>query len=382
MELYAVGLLGLLIVVFSVLLWTVLRGRGQEQVVSTLQRESESLRHELNEVITNNMALVNQQLASVTSQVAEQLTSVTSQIQNSTGQINNRMDNAAKVVSDVSKGLGELSKATEQVFEVGKDIAGLQEILRAPKLRGEMGEFFLGDLLSQILPSAHYELQYLFKDGTKVDAVVKFANGLVPVDSKFPLENFKRLIEGVTEEEKRGAKRKFVSDVKKRIDEIATSYIVPDEGTFNFALMYIPAENVYYETIIKDEAFGDEKQLAAYAFSKRVIPVSPNSFYAYLQTILLGLKGLEISRQAKSILGRLETLRNDFGKFMGDFETVGKHITNTKNKYDEAQKKIERFGDKLTGLGTVEMEKLEETDKADEPDGADKADEGLAAGSK
>ncbi len=368
MELYVAGLLGLLIVMFSVLLWTLLRGRGQEQVVSAMQRESESLRHELNEVITNNMALVNQQLASVTSQVAEQLASVTSQIQNSTGQINNRMDNAAKVVSDVSKGLGELSKATEQVFEVGKDIAGLQEILRAPKLRGEMGEFFLGDLLSQILPSAHYELQHVFKDGTKVDAVVKFANGLVPVDSKFPLENFKRLIEGVTEEEKRAAKRKFVSDVKKRIDEIATSYIVPDEGTFNFALMYIPAENVYYETIIKDEAFGDEKQLASYAFSKRVIPVSPNTFYVYLQTILLGLKGLEISRQAKFILGRLETLRNDFGKFMDDFETVGKHITNTKNKYEDAQKKIERFGDKLIGLGTVEMEKIEEPDKPDGPD--------------
>jgi DNA recombination protein RmuC len=224
-----------------------------------MQKESESLRHELNEVITNNMSLVNQQLGQVTSQVSEQLTAVTSQLQNSTGQINERMDNAARVVSDVTRGLGELSKATEQVFDVGKDIAGLQEILRAPKLRGEIGEFFLGDLLSQILPTSHFELQYAFRDGTRVDAVIKFSNGLVPVDSKFPL----------TEEEKRGAKRKFVSDVKKRIDEIASNYIVPDEGTFNFALMYIPAENVYYETIIKDEAFGDEKQLAAYAFSKR-----------------------------------------------------------------------------------------------------------------
>jgi DNA recombination protein RmuC len=317
MEVYIAGLLGLLIVVLAVLLWLAIRGRGQEQVVSFLQKESESLRHELNEVITNNMSLVNQQLGQVTSQVSEQLTAVTSQLQNSTGQINERMDNAARVVSDVTRGLGELSKATEQVFDVGKDIAGLQEILRAPKLRGEIGEFFLGDLLSQILPTSHFELQYAFRDGTRVDAVIKFSNGLVPVDSKFPLENFKKLLEGVTEEEKRGAKRKFVSDVKKRIDEIASNYIVPDEGTFNFALMYIPAENVYYETIIKDEAFGDEKQLAAYAFSKRVIPVSPNSFYAYLQTILLGLKGLEISRQAKAILGRMETLKNDFEKFMG-----------------------------------------------------------------
>jgi DNA recombination protein RmuC len=354
MELYIAGLLGLFIVVLAVLLWM---GYG------VVQKESESLRHEMNEVITNNMALVNQQLGQVTSQVAEQLTAVTSQIQNSTGQINDRMDNAARVVGEVSRSLGELDKATEQVFEVGKDIAGLQEILRAPKLRGEMGEFFLGDLLSQILPSSHFELQYAFKDGTKVDAVIKFANGLVPVDSKFPLENFKRILEGTTEDEKKAAKRKFISDVKNRIDELASSYIVPDEGTFNFALMYIPAENVYYETIIKDEAFGDEKQIAAYAFSKRVIPVSPNSFYAYLQTIVLGLRGLEISRQARAILTHLETLKNDFDKFTDDFDVIGGHITKTKNKFDEAQKKIERFGEKLTGLGLVETEKLEEPEE-------------------
>ncbi len=363
MDILTAGLLGVFFAAaLGAIVWLVfgMRRRGEDQTISMMQKESEALRHELGESITKSMSLVNEQLSRVTGQVATQLSSVNSQIQTSTGQINDRMDNAARVVSEVSLRLGELGKATEQVFEVGKDIAGLQEILRAPKLRGELGEFFLGDLLAQILPSSNFELQYSFKDGTKVDAAIKLANGIVPVDSKFPLENFKKLIEGETEEEKRGAKRKFISDVKKRIDEIASSYIVPDEGTLNFALMYIPAENVYYETIIKDEAFGDEKQLSAYAFSKRVIPVSPNSFYAYLQTILLGLRGLEISRQARTILTHLETLRNDFDKFLSDFDTVGKHITNTKNKYDEAQKKLERFGDKLTGIGAGDAEGLEE----------------------
>ncbi|MEE9614844.1 MAG: DNA recombination protein RmuC [Thermodesulfobacteriota bacterium] len=331
-----------------------------DTILGAVQRENEALRHELNEAITGNMALVNQQLAQVTSQVTSQLSNVTSQIQTSSGQMNERLDNAARVVSNVSKGLGELGKATEKVFDIGKDIASLQEILSAPKLRGGLGEFFLGDLLAQILPPGHFELQYGFKNGARVDAVIKVSHGLVPVDSKFPLENFKRLIESTTEDEKKAAKRRFIKDVKNRIDEIASSYILPDEGTLNFALMYVPAENVYYETIIKDEEFGDEKQLAAYAFSKRVVPVSPNSFYAYLQTILLGLRGLEISKEAQAILSHLETLTNEFEKFTGDFEVLGKHISNTRGKYEEAQKKLDRFGEKLGSLGGSDTPEIEE----------------------
>ena len=351
----------LLAALAALLLWIGLsmKGRGRDDGGALLaQKEAEAMRHELNEVITSNMSLVNEQLSRVTSQVAEQLSSVTGQLQTSTGQISDRMDNAARVVGEVSKGLGELSKATEQVFQVGKDIAGLQEILKAPKLRGELGEFFLGDLLGQILPSANYELQYGFKSGVRVDAVIKFTDGLVPVDSKFSLENFQRFIEATSDDEKKAAKRKFVSDVKKRIDEIADNYILPDEGTFNFALMYIPAENVYYETIIKDDLLGlsDDKQLSAYAFSRRVIPVSPSSFYAYLQTILLGLRGFEVSAHAKAILKHLEALKVDFDKFSSDFDVLGKHVTNTRTKYDDAQKKLDRFGEKLSSAGSIEVE--------------------------
>ncbi|OGQ37659.1 MAG: hypothetical protein A3H47_01225 [Deltaproteobacteria bacterium RIFCSPLOWO2_02_FULL_42_39] len=325
--------------------------------MSLMHQEVQNLRQQVSENLATNVQTINQQLSSITSQVNSQLNFVSQQLQNATGQLSQRMDNAAKVVGDVKKDLGELSKATQQVFDVGKDIASLQEILRSPKLRGGLGELFLGDLLSQILPPTNYKLQYTFKNGTRVDAVIQLSNGLVPIDSKFPLENFRRVVESQSEDDKRLNKRKFISDVKKHIDDIAEQYIQPDEGTFNFALMYIPAENVYYETIIKDESFGEEKGIATHAFTKRVIPVSPNSFYAYLQTILLGLKGLEISEQARDILSHLDRLKSDFDKVSRDFEVIGTHLNNAKTKYDETGKRFERFEEKLSSLGEIDAVK-------------------------
>ena len=310
-----------------------------------MQQQIDGLRQQLSESLSNNTNLINQQLSNVTSQVNAQLSSINQQLQSTTGHIGTRLDNAAKVFGEIKQNIGELSKATQQVFDVGRDIAGLQEILKTPKLRGSIGELFLGDLLSQILPAANFKLQYTFKNGMRVDAIIQTNHGIVPVDSKFPLENFKRIIETSSEEEKRAARKKFTSDVKKHIDAIASQYILPEEGTFDFALMYIPAENVYYETIIKDESPGEDKGIASYAFSKRVVPVSPNSFYAYLQTILLGLRGMEISKQAQEILSHLTRLKNDFDRFTEDFDVIGKHLGNTRSKYEEAQRKLERFGE-------------------------------------
>ena len=313
----------LILLAFTVLilLWLVIQSQKKiaDPSVSLLQQEVQSLRGQLSDAMLKNQDTVNQQLASITSQVNAQLGQVTQQLQKSTGDLNTRLDNAAKVVADVSKGLGGLSEATKKVFEVGKDIASLQEILRSPKLRGGLGELFLGDLLAQILPPAHFTLQHRFKSGEVVDAVIRLGHNLVPVDAKFPLENFKRVIEVSSEEEQRAAKRKFISDVKKHIDAISGKYILPDEGTFDFALMYIPAENVYYELIIRDEAMDTDKGLLNYAFAKRVIPVSPNSFYAYLQTILLGLKGMHIEERAQDILTNLARLSGDFRKFQEEF---------------------------------------------------------------
>ena len=312
-----------------------------------MQQQVDQLRQQLSEAMATNTNVVQQQLSQITTQVNSQLQSVNQQLTSATGQIGTRLDNAARVVGEVKQNLGELTKATQQVYEVGKNISSLQEILRAPKLRGSLGELFLGELLSQVLPPTHFTLQYRFKSNEAVDAVITLGPALVSVDSKFPLENFKKMIETGVDEEKKAHRKRFLTDVKKHIDAIAAKYILPDEGTYDFALMYIPAENVYYETIIKDEAFGDEKSLCSYALTKRVIPVSPNSFYAYLQAIVLGFKGLRIEKSAQEIHQRLQRLSGDFFKFKEDFDVIGKHLSNTRGKYEEATKKLDRLGDRL-----------------------------------
>lgn len=357
------AILILLAFILIAVLWLVLTQRkGMDPSVALLQQEVQSLRGQLTEAMLKNQEVVNQQLAQIITQVNTQLGQVTEQLQKSTGDLNTRLDNAARVVQEVNRSLGSLGEATKRIFDVGKDIASLQEILRAPKLRGGLGELFLGDLLSQILPSAHYTLQYRFKSGEAVDAVISLGGGLVPIDSKFPLENFRRIIETDQEEERISAKKRFVADVKKHIDRIASKYILPDEGTFDFALMYIPAENIYYEIIIKDDAADTEKGILNYALSKRVIPVSPNSFYAYLHTILLGLKGMHIEEKAREILQGLAQLSGDFEKFRQDFDVIGKHISNTKAKYDEADKRLEKFGNRLEAIGGTSKE-ISETNK-------------------
>jgi DNA recombination protein RmuC len=340
----------IIIVLVALLFWQLKKPPVQDQSAVILQQQIEGLRKQVAESLNNNTTVVNQQMVAIIEQVNKQMNTVTGQMAASQKSVGERLDNAARVVADVQKELGSLSQASQRIFDVGKDIASLQEILRAPKLRGTLGELFLGDLLAQLLPAAHFALQHKFKTGETVDAVIRLGQGLVPVDSKFPLENFKRIIEAPGDEEKKAARKKFITDVKRHIDSVATKYILPDEGTFDFALMYIPAENVYYETIIKDDTL-EGASLSTYALERRVIPVSPNSFYAYVQAIVLGLKGMRIEKSAQVIIQQLARLKGDFTRFQDDFEVLGKHITNIKNKYDDSSKRLGNFGDKLLNAG-------------------------------
>ncbi|MGO8988859.1 MAG: DNA recombination protein RmuC [bacterium] len=312
-----------------------------------MQQQLEQLRGQMGDGLNKNISLLTEQLRVINEQVNQQLQMVNQQLQSSSGQIGQRLDSAREVISKVSERLGELSKTSEQIHEVGKNIATLQEILRPPKLRGGLGEQFLGELLSQILPPEFFTLQYTFLSGERVDAVVRIGEKLVPIDSKFPLDNFKRVVECKTDDERRTYQKIFYRDVKKHIDDIANKYILPQEGTYDFALLYIPAENVYYETITKDESFGEEKGVLNYALTKRVIPVSPNSFYAYLQVIILGLKGLQIEKDALKIQALLSGLKKDIGGFQEDFQLVGKHLVNAVNKFEEARRRLDKFSFKL-----------------------------------
>jgi len=308
-----------------------------------MQQQVEQLRGQMSDGLARNISQLTQQQDTINAQLRGITDQVNRQLQASSGEISKRLDNAARVIGDVQKNIGELSEASRRIFEVGKDIATLQEILQPPKLRGGLGEQFLGELLSQILPPEFFTFQYQFSSGERVDAVVRLGERLVPIDSKFPLDNFKRIIECKTEEERKTYQKAFYRDVRKHIDDIAGKYIMPQEGTYDFALLYIPAENVYYETITKDEAFGEEKGILNYALKKKVIPVSPNSFFAYLQVIVLGLRGLKIEKDAQRILDSLTSLNKEFEGFQGDFQLVGKHITNAMSKFEDARRRLDKF---------------------------------------
>ena len=312
-------ILAALLIVVILLLILFLRPRPESNALNLLQQQIENLREQVRKSLDDANLLINQ-----------------------------RLEFTTKAVTDVQANLAKIEESNKRIYDVGKDIASLQEILRAPKLRGGLGELFLGDLLSQILPPDHFELQHAFKSGEKVDAVVKLGDGLVPVDSKFPLENFQKTIQAETEEDKKYYRKQFNSDVRKHIDSIASKYILPDEKTYEFALMYIPAENIYYETIIKDEQSGEGKSVSSYSLDKKVIPVSPNTFYIYLKTILLGLKGMRIEEKALDIIRSLQRLRGDFSKFQHDFSKIGGHLSYAKSSYDSAEKRLERLGDKLS----------------------------------
>ena len=257
--------------------------------------------------------------------------------------IGQNLGSATEAFGNVKEQLGKLEETNKQIVAISQDISSLQELLRAPKFRGAMGETFLENLLSQVLPKEHYQIQYRFKSSEAVDAVIRLGERLVPVDAKFSLENFQKMLDAPDEQTKESFRKKFTQDIKNRINEISVKYILPGENTYDFALMYIPAENVYYEVIIKEDIF-------TYSMSKKVIPVSPNTFYAYLQVICLGLRGLKVEENAKAILKSLGALGVETERFKEDFKLLGGHIVGANNKYADAQKRFEKVSERLIDI--------------------------------
>lgn len=286
----------------------------------------------------------------MSSQVNERLNQMTQTLQEANKAISQNLGSSTGVFGNVSKQLGRLEETNRQIVDISKNITSLQELLRAPKFRGQMGETLLENLLSQVLPKEHYRMQHRFKSGDAVDAVIRLGERIVPVDAKFSLENFQRVVEAEDEQLKNQFRKKFIQDVKNRVDEIAAKYILPAENTYDFALMYIPAENVYYEAVIKED-------ILSYGMAKKVIPVSPNTFYAYLQVICLGLKGMKVEENAKAILKNLGSLGFEINKFRDDFAVLGTHISNASVKYNDSQKRLDKFSDKLMNI--QETKKIE-----------------------
>jgi DNA recombination protein RmuC len=343
-------LVGILLIILLFLLWSLRATSSKIEEIKKAQAQD------------NSLSLMQQQIGHLTQSINQQLQNMSSQFQKTTGDIGGTL-------GDVKKDLGKMEIITREVLDKAKNISNLENLLRAPKFRGGFGELFLGDLLAQILPSVYFSLQHKFKSGEMVDAVIHIGDNMVPIDAKFPLENFQKYVSEEKPKEKDDLRKKFVADVKKHISEISKKYILPDEGTYDFALMYIPAENIYYESILKDENLGEERSIFSSALNKRVIPVSPNSFYAYLQVIVQGLKGLQIEKSAREIFQRLTRLQGDLTRFRKDFQVLGSHLVNARTKFDDAEKRLDRFSDKLEIVSAADADKLpEKTEEKMDPD--------------
>src|SRR3954465_12331233 len=274
-------------------------------------------------------------------QLAERNAEVDRRLEAMTSTLDRRLESTTKTAGDIHRQLGELGRANEEILARANDLKRLEHALRPPKARGGFGELLLENLLRDRLPPTAYALQYGFSSGERVDAVIK-VDRIVPIDSKFPFDNFERMVSAENDIERQQHEKLFARDVKGHVDAIASKYIRPDEGTYDFAFMYLPSEAIYYEL-----ACGKTGALLEYAHTKRVLPVSPTTLTAYLQVVVLGLKGLQIEQHAHEVMAYCAQLQTEFGKFKEDFELVGTHLDRAQKKFLESEKHLGKFETKL-----------------------------------
>jgi DNA recombination protein RmuC len=303
--------------------------------------------------VQTGLATVNSEVANrldaMNQNVAQRLHENAAAMASTGNSVADRIATVQSTFASLEKQVGEMSEQARALAEASRSITSLERALAAPKARGGFGETQLENLLQQVFGAHQFKMQYEFRNGDIADAVLLFPQGMVVIDSKFPLDNFRHVVGGSGEAEKKNARREFIKDVKKRIDEVAGKYIRPGEGTLPFALMYVPAENVYYEAVIRDE---DGIDLYGYSVERHVMPVSPNSLYAYLHTILVGLNGMRISERAELILREIQSLQVELEKFDEEYQTLGKHLRNANVKFEDSSKTLERVERRVDGLAS------------------------------
>ncbi len=252
-----------------------------------------------------------------------------------------QFNQSAKIIGDVRERLAKLDETNRQVVSFADQLQGLQDILKNPKQRGILGEYYLETVLKNVLPPSSYQMQYGFKDGTIVDAVVFVDKRIIPVDSKFSLENYNRMVESRDPVEKKKLETAFVNDLKLRIDE-TSKYVKPEEKTMDFAFMFIPSEAVYYDLLINKVGVitEDTNNLIYYAGKKKVVVVSPTSFLAYLQTVLQGLRNQKISEQAQMIIKEVERLGKHMFAYSEYVNRVGDNLDKTVSSFNKAREEF------------------------------------------
>lgn len=262
---------------------------------------------------------------------------INSQLERSRQSSERSVQNVFSQVQSFTKGMTELRETVHQVRESVKDVSSFQEMFRSPKLRGTWGELTLESILKEYFPRGGYQTQYAFSSGEIVDAVLKLPNDLLlPIDSKFSWENFKKMTESESETGRAAFRKLFLSDIKKRIDEIATKYILPSESTVDMALMYVPAESIYYEVIqnVKDD------DVSEYARKRKVYVVSPNTLYITLSAVIHWFKDIQLQKQTRDIMKRLEVVIKDAGTLATDFEKLGSYLSDATSAYERTDKRL------------------------------------------
>jgi len=341
------------------LLWIVLAAVALLAVYFAIHALVGSRMQALESSMHNSLAVataeVSTRLDSMSRQVNERLQENAKAMRSGAQEVNARIAGVQSTFAGLQNQVGEITGQARQIAELARSMAQLEHVLRSPKLRGGFGETQLESLLLDVFPREQFATHHRFSSGEIVDAIVRLPQGLVAIDSKFSLENFRRIATTSSELEAKGARREFLKDLKKRIDEIASKYIQPAEGTLPFALMYIPAENVYYEAIIRND---DGDDLYEYCAERRVLPVSPNSLYAYLQTIMIGLNSLRISQRAEQVLRGIQSLEVELDKFDDLYGKVGGHLKNAARSYEDSIREFERLERRVETLASDQSEQL------------------------
>lgn len=362
MEYILIGLL-IVVVIGMILIFNKLNSNsnnssGAEKTMQLLQNQLNALTQMQNEKLDRTLKEMNDRLndtnRTINDQMGKSQQNIIQQFAMSQKSAREASDSANKIIKEVTEKLTKLDETNKQVVGFANQLQSLEKILKNPKQRGVLGEYFLETVLKNVLPPSTYQMQYKFKNGEIVDAALFVKDKIIPIDAKFSLENYNRLVNEENDVEKDRLEKLFREDLKKRIEE-TSKYIRPEEGTMDFAFMFIPSEGLYYDLLINKVGTVkvNTSDLVNYAFSqKKVIIVSPTSFLAYLQTVLQGLRALQIEDSAKEIIIQVGALKKHLDAYEENFAKVGKHLGTTVNAYNSSYKSLKQIDKdlfKITG---------------------------------
>ncbi|MFH1798471.1 MAG: DNA recombination protein RmuC [Candidatus Omnitrophota bacterium] len=337
MELMILTILLLLLGLVVFLVWHMREGRGRKETLENF---------------------LNEKFNDFSGKVRETMNSTRQEVEKSKDVLSAGTIKTLEHLKDMNEVVGKLSKQQEKAQELGQS---LEYLLQSPKLRGDYGETILEEMLDKVLPKGIWERQYAIAGGERVDAVVKYKDIVIPIDSKFPKEDYQKYIACGDLLEKRRHWANYEKALKIQINLIKEKYVKPEAGTTEFALLFIPSESIYYETIAEKNYLGQPCQIYEYAADHKVIPVSPNTFYAFLNVIMLGVRNIEIVREAKKLQEMLTRIERDFDFFYSNFEVIGKAINKAANSYDKGNIQIQRFRRNLESVLKLELPSQEES---------------------